>query len=247
MTDYRWNQLDNARGYDAAAEILHPYYREIQKVILEHLPFGHEDAGTVVDLGGGSGRLAERILQHYPRARVWVIDQSPPFLTLAQERLQRFSSRVVCVLQRLQNAWQAHVNESPQAIISMSAIHHLDATEKQQLYQQCADCLAPGGVLMNGDEVRPEDDGDYLALCRRWAEYMHRQMDKGRVPASLHDALLGWEARNVVQFGAPRGSGDDCHETAHAHLEYFRLSGLDDAAVVWRKDLWSVLFGRKPS
>ncbi len=135
MTDYRWNQLDNARGYDAAAEILHPYYRAIQDVLLEHLPLGSEDTVTVVNLGGGSGKLAERILASYPRASVWVIDQSESFLTLARERLARFGGRAVCVVERLQKSWSARLKGSPRAVVSMSAIHHLDATEKRQLYR----------------------------------------------------------------------------------------------------------------
>jgi hypothetical protein len=56
MTDYRWNQLDIARGYDAAAAVVHPYYHVVQDVILEHLPLALTKTGVVVDLGG-----AERI------------------------------------------------------------------------------------------------------------------------------------------------------------------------------------------
>jgi trans-aconitate methyltransferase len=73
VTDYRWNQTNNARGYDAAAEFVHPYYHAIQDVVLEHLPLQHEDPATIVDLGGGSGRLAERILDRFPHTTVWVI------------------------------------------------------------------------------------------------------------------------------------------------------------------------------
>lgn len=245
MTDYRWNLLDNARGYDAAADILHPHYRVIQDVLLDRLPLGSDDTGIVVDLGGGSGRLAKRILERYRRATVWIIDQSQSFLTLAQQRLERFGERALCVVERLQNSWSTQVTGSPHAIVSMSAIHHLNPVEKQQLYRQCADCLAPGGVLMNGDEIRPQHDVDYLAQCRNWAQHMHRQMDSGRIPEQLHEALLGWEARNVGQFGTPRRSGDDCHETADTQLEYYRRAGLEDTAVIWQEELWGVLFGRK--
>ena len=134
--------------------------------------------------------------------------------------------------------------KAPQAIVSMSAIHHLDPGVKRFLYQRCAECLAPGGVLMNGDEVRPESDDRYLAECRRWAEHMHHEMDRGQIPEPLHVALLGWEARNVGQSAAPRVSGDDCHETADMQLQYFQHAGLRDARLVWQRDLWAVLFGR---
>ena len=91
--DYRWNELDNARGYDQAAEHVHPYYREVQQAILDHLPSDAAESGWVVDLGGGSGRLAERILNRWSDVHVCVIDQSQPFLTLAAERLAGFGER----------------------------------------------------------------------------------------------------------------------------------------------------------
>lgn len=70
--------------------------------------------------------------------------------------------------------------------------------------------------------------------------------DSGRIPELLHSALRGWEARNVGQFGAPRVSGDDCHETASTQLEYFRRAGLTATRVIWQRDLWAILCGRKP-
>lgn len=246
MSDYRWNQLDNARGYDFAAEHVHPHYREIQDVILNSLPISQDDAGLVVDLGGGSGRLAERLLDRFPKSHVWVIDQSEAFLTLARERLCRFGFRGVCHQARLQDDWCRVLPEAPAAIVSMSAIHHLDPAEKQGLYRQCADSLRSGGVFLNGDEVRPADDADYLAVCQRWASHMHRVMETGFVPELLHSALLGWEARNVGQFGLPRVSGDDCHETSGAQFRYFIDSGLTAPSAIWQRELWAVLSGTKP-
>jgi len=244
MTNDRWNQLDNARGYDVAAEHVHPFYREIQDVILNLLPLT-EEPQLVVDLGGGSGRLAERILERWPGVRVRVIDQSEPFLTLARKRLERFGGRAAFQQARLQTDWSRELSAAPRAIVSMSAIHHLDPAEKQQLYQQCADCLTPGGILLNGDEVRPESDEDYLAECCRWAEHMHQVIVAGLIPEPLQATLRGWETRNVEQFGTPRVSGDDCHETADTQLGYFTASGLSDTRAAWQKELWAVLVGRK--
>lgn len=247
MPDYRWNQLDNARGYDAAAEFIHPHYVEIQNVILNSMPFPADAAATVVDLGGGSGRLAERLLGRFPNARVWVIDQSEAFLALARERLCRFGFRGSCHRARLQDDWHRVLPEAPAAIVSMSAIHHLDPAEKQRLYQQAADSLRPGGVLLNGDEVRPADDAEYLAACQRWVAHKRRMMDAGKIPEIIHEALRGWAARNVGQFGSLRVSGDDCHETAAAQLGYFTAARLTNTHAPWQHELWAVLSGTKPA
>ena len=50
MADYRWNELDNARGYDQAAEYVHPYYRDRYDYAGEDFPVAHEAYGRIVSL-----------------------------------------------------------------------------------------------------------------------------------------------------------------------------------------------------
>lgn len=245
MAEYRWNQLEMARAYDQAAEYVHPYYRDIQDVIVDCLASHVDQAGWIVDLGGGSGHLAERILATWPNCKVCIVDQSQAFLTLAAERLGRFGDRAVCLQMRLQDDWARQLPAAPRAIVSMSAIHHLDPAEKQALYAQAAHCLPPGGILLNGDEVRPERDEDYLAECRRWAEHMQRVMEERLIPDCLCEGLRAWITRNVDQFGGPRTSGDDCHETIDAQLGYCPAAGLNGGQAIWQRDLWAVLFAQK--
>lgn len=245
MAGYRWNQAELAAGYDAAAEFIHPHYLELQDAILELLPFDCEAEFLLVDLGGGSGRLAERFLARFPQAEAIVVDQSPAFLEIAERRMKGAAGRGRCLQSRLQDDWISRLPRVPAAIVSMSAIHHLLPEEKRELYARCAAALAPGGVFLNGDEVRPEAEADYLAICRTWVNHMHRVIAAGLIPAPMCDALRKWEERNVKQFGQPRVSGDDCHETLDAQLAYFRDGGFSRADAPWRKPLWAVLRGIK--
>jgi SAM-dependent methyltransferase len=245
MAEYRWNQSDLAAGYDKSAEHVHPHYLELQDTILDLLPFPRDAAVLLVDLGGGSGRLAERFLSRFPAARAVVVDQSDAFLEIANTRMAGAAGRGSCVQSRLQEDWLSKLPSAPAAIVSMSAIHHLSPEEKQTLYRRCSDALAEGGVLLNGDEVRPERDEDYLAECRTWAAHMRRVVDEGVIPLPMGDALRKWEERNVTQFGQPRQSGDDCHETIAAQLGYFREGGFAVADAPWHKQLWAVLRGVK--
>ena len=100
---YRWNTSTAAEAYDAAAPVIHPYYEKVQDEILGLLPFGAEEVFELVDIGGGSGRLAERVLERFAGARVTVVDQSAPFLALAERRLARFAPRAAFVQCRLQD------------------------------------------------------------------------------------------------------------------------------------------------
>src|SRR5437660_2579813 len=158
----------------------------------------------------------ERILDCWPKCQGVVVDQSEPFLALAERRLARFGRRATCVLSPLQADWHSHLPGAVSTSVSMSAIHHLEPAEKQTLYARCFDLLTPGGVLLNGDEVRAADDAEYLARLSAWADHMRSQMKAGTIPASFHEGLHGWIDRNVTGFGQPKKSGDDCHETVDA-------------------------------
>ncbi len=245
MNTYRWNVSGPATGYDAAAEYIHPHYLEIQDVILAAIPFKETALFTVVDAGGGSGRLVERILDRFPQARGLIIDQSEPFLGLAERRLDRFGSRAARYHVRLQDDWPTTLDCEIHVIVSMSAIHHLDADEKREFYDRAFQSLAVGGIFINGDEVRLCDAGAYLSALRAWSEHMQRMMATGFVPDAMHEMINGWIHRNVDCFGQPKTSGDDCHETVDAQLRYLTDTGFVSADIVWQKDLWSVFCGTK--
>lgn len=245
MGEYRWNVAELAAGYDAAAPHIHPHYFEIQNVILNHLAREPRHNQSVVDIGGGSGRLVERILEREPRGRARIVDQSSAFLALAERRLARFGDRCTLQTARLQEHWDVELAEPPTAIVSMSAIHHLDPMEKQQLYRRCHDRLAPGGIFMNGDEVRPPDDSQYLACCRAWSVHMRNLAEAQLVSEPMRQALMQWEVRNVHHFGTPRVSGDDCHETIAVQLDYLRTAGFAKVSVVWERAMWGVLYARR--
>jgi tRNA (cmo5U34)-methyltransferase len=240
--NYRWNATDNAAGYDASAQAVHPFYLEIQTQVLACLP---AECPLLVDLGGGSGRLVERFLERWPTGKAVVVDQSEAFLELAARRLARFGNRGTCIQSRLQDAWDAKLPGPASAVVSMSAIHHLEPAEKAALYGRCGALLSAGGMFVNGDEVRPADEASYRRELETWAAHMRRGIEDGSVDPRVHGALRSWIERNVTRFGDPKRSGDDCHETLDMQLEYLRAAGFSDVKCVWQQALWAVLYSRK--
>lgn len=245
MAQYRWNQADLAEEFDRAAEFIMPHYLAEQDAILRLLEEAGATRGLIVDAGGGSGRLAERILERFPETTVLVVDQSTAFLEIAARRMARFSQRGAVHVARLQDDWFAALPTPPTAIVSMSAIHHLEPAEKRELYQRCFAALAPGGVLLNGDEVRDPDSSVYKQHMLDWSAWKHQQIAAGRLSDAMAENWRRWEERNIVNFGAARKSGDDCHETVAAQLDYFRAAGFRQADAPWQAAMWTVLRGIK--
>jgi cyclopropane fatty-acyl-phospholipid synthase-like methyltransferase len=242
---YRWNTSGAAEAYDAAAPVIHPYYEKVQDEILGLLPFGAEEAFDLVDIGGGSGRLAERVLEQFALAHVTVVDQSEPFLALAERRFARFAPRATIVQSRLQDDWAAELKASPNVIVSTSAIHHLEPTEKRALYVKCYAALEPSGMFINGDEYRPESDAALEALLEEWSIHMSSAIAEGRIPESFRATLDFWKDRNINRFSEPKKSGDDCHETLATQVGYLNDAGFGEVAATWGEKLWAVVVARK--
>lgn len=240
MTVYRWNTNEAARAYDAAAEYIHPCYVEIQDQILHLLCQRSDDAPLVVDAGGGSGRLMERILEQLPHAEGVLFDQSEPYLALSAERLSRFGSRATLVQHRLQDDWGQALPRPASAIVSMSAIHHLDPREKQALFARSRENLVPGGAFINGDEIRQDSEDTYLAELKRWAQHMQQGLAAGRIPTAFSEMVSNWKRRNIDQFGGVKQSGDDYHETVEVQLDYLRAAGFADAKITWQQKMWAI-------
>jgi tRNA (cmo5U34)-methyltransferase len=61
----------------------------------------------------------------------------------------------------------------------------------------------------------------------------------------MGEILDYWRDKNIARFGQSKQSGDDCHETVEAQLDYFRKAGFSSADCPWQKQMWALLRGRK--
>lgn len=245
MSKNRWNEADLAHGYDLAAHLIHPWYEVLQAQLLHGVATLHEPQPHVIDLGAGSGRWAVRFLNEFPGGRITLVDRSAPFLELARARLSHDRATLVC--SALQDDWTLAVPRPAHAIVSMSAIHHLESHEKRRLYQRCFDSLTPGGLLLNGDEIRPSTQAEYLSVMQAWAGHMRSLINAQKVTPAMAQGLEKWCERNIERFEEPRQSGDDCHDTAETQLAMLREIGFVEVDLVWSEGLWGCLYGRKPA
>ncbi|HWF49568.1 MAG TPA: class I SAM-dependent methyltransferase [Solirubrobacteraceae bacterium] len=136
------------------------------------------DVSRVLELGTGTGETARRVLARHPRAALVGIDAGAEMLARARAALP--PARVDLRLGRLEDL----LPEGPfDLVVSVLAVHHLDGPGKADLFVRAAAVLAPGGRLVLGDLVIPDDpadavtpiDGEYdtpssVADQRRWME-----------------------------------------------------------------------------
>jgi tRNA (cmo5U34)-methyltransferase len=129
-----------------------PAYDELQEHVAAASGTG---AQRILELGTGSGQTALRVLARHPQARLTGIDASGDMLAAARAVLP--ADRVELREARLEDPLPAGPFD---AVVSALAVHHLDAGGKRDLLRRVAAVLAPGGRLVLGDVVVPEDPAD---------------------------------------------------------------------------------------
>jgi tRNA (cmo5U34)-methyltransferase len=135
--DFEWNP-------DTYLEEMHweiPGYDELQDAVARRAR-----GTTVLELGTGTGETAARVLARNPGARWTGIDASEAMLAHARERLPGADLR----LQRLEDP----LPEGPfDLVVSVLAVHHLDADGKRDLFTRLSRLTR---TFVLGDVVVPE-------------------------------------------------------------------------------------------
>jgi SAM-dependent methyltransferase len=121
---------------------------------------------NVLELGLGPGYMARHILEHQQTLHYEALDFSTVFFEVAKRTLGRLESRVTFINADLMDqSWPTRLSRSPQAIISTWALHDLGSQQAvADVYARCFETLPKGGILVNGDFVKPDGTAwDYEA------------------------------------------------------------------------------------
>ncbi|MGO9974537.1 MAG: Sua5/YciO/YrdC/YwlC family protein [Solirubrobacteraceae bacterium] len=142
----------NPASYAAMIREDIPVYEEMQDVLAAR---SGKDARRILELGTGTGETARRLLARHPQAKLVGIDQSASMLAAAREALPDHT--VALIVQSLQDALPVGPFD---VVASALCVHHLDGTEKADLFARIRVVLTPGGRFVLADVVVPEDRAD---------------------------------------------------------------------------------------
>jgi tRNA (cmo5U34)-methyltransferase len=212
-----------ARDYDGYITHFVPYYREQNEVMMTMLAFEGTERIRALDLGAGTGVLAEGVLRRFPLAEVRVYDLADAMLDAARERLEKFENRVT--FQRGDFS-RDDFGIGYDLILSGLSIHHLEDREKRRLYRQIFLALNHGGQFLNRDIIRGATDRLDEIYIRLWRDY---------VRASGED-----DAALMERFRA-----EDRPASVEDQLEWLRRAGFVDVGCHWQRMNYAVFGGRK--
>jgi L-threonylcarbamoyladenylate synthase len=127
-------------------------YDELQRELVDA---SGAAARRILELGTGTAATATRLLEHHPDAILVGVDTSAGMLEAARARLP--AERVQLRLGQLEDA----LPEGPfDLVASALAVHHLDGSQKAELFTRIHGVLARGGRFVLADVVVPDDPAD---------------------------------------------------------------------------------------
>ena len=153
-------------AYDAAIRTFIPGYAEALTRAASEI------AGVrpilVLDLGTGTGALAEALLAHNRVGAVEALDIDPEMLAQARLRLTRFGTRA----RVRRGSFEAPLPPCD-AVATSLALHHMPTmARKRTLYARIYRALRPGGVFVNADVAISAHPVAREETYRRWVTHL---------------------------------------------------------------------------
>jgi tRNA (cmo5U34)-methyltransferase len=184
-----------ATTYDAGRRKLIPEFDAFYGAAIDVVTLRPPAVRThrVLDLGAGTGLLAERVAAAVPDTTITLVDASADMLGLAPERLGAAWSRAEAVVADFTGELPAGPFD---AVVSALAVHHLTDDAKRALFGRIHDMLTPGGVFVNAEQVAgptPSLDASYRTV---WDAQTRA---RGATDADLAEAAV----RMAVDICAP--------------------------------------------
>lgn len=185
--------------------------------------------GPVLDLCCGEGLLTAALLATLPGQRVLAYDGSPSMLATTAGRAaapDRLTTRRIALEQRDWRRFEAPLR----AVVSSLAIHHLDGTGKRQLFQDLQAALAPGGVFVLADVIRPARPVGEAIAAELWDAAVRQRAQ------ALDGTLAGFEAFEAARWNHFRHGGADEIDkpsTLLEQLDWLRTAGFTDLDLHW--------------
>ena len=209
------------RDYDAMIRTFIPNYEDMLDEAASALRLVRRRSPVIVELGIGSGALAQRCVAVSPQARVIGLDVDSDILALARRRL---GPR----LTTLSGDFLAASLPTCDAVVSSFALHHVRTrARKAGIYRRCFRALRPGGLFVTADCCVATDQRQRVRDREAWRAHLERTYR----PTRAEGFLRAW-------------AKEDVYFSLAAEVDLLERAGFS-VDVRWRRRSFAVVVGRK--
>jgi ubiquinone/menaquinone biosynthesis C-methylase UbiE len=126
--------------------------------------FEHVKGGWILDLGCGSGLVAQMMLDKSADARVFGLDSSAAMLGIAKDRLGRYGDRIELAEGDLTALDRVDAPANCSAVIAVQSLHHLEEAQYRTAVRWTFEHLAPRGWFFIIDRLAIPSETLYSAF-----------------------------------------------------------------------------------
>jgi len=215
-----------APDFDRLITALIPGHGEMVHTLVRVLPFEASTPIRVIDLGCGTGTVAQAVLRAFPTAHVTCVDIAAPMIANARAKLTGFEQveYVVADFQAIE------LPGAYDAVVSSLALHHLNTDDdKRALYARIYNGLNPGGVFFNADVVLGSSEVLQRVYLAQWRAFMQRSVSQ----------------EDIDGMWMPRYEAEVRPAPLVDQLTWLTTIGFRDVDVVWKYYNFAVYGGRR--
>jgi tRNA (cmo5U34)-methyltransferase len=215
----------SATDYDRIIRTFIPGYEEMLSTIAWWLSQTIPEDGRVVELGGGTGALAEAVLTKMPKIRIELWDIDRKMLAVAQERLRKFGDRVT-----LREKSFTEKLDQCDGVLATLSLHHIPTLDaKRAVYGNVFQALSARGIFLNGDCAMDDTEPAHTVMLQYWLDFMAKH------------GISESEARKHFSEWAR----EDTYQPLFDELTALAQAGFRRPEVYWRKGPFAVYGGVK--
>ena len=198
-----------------------PHYNDLIDAAAAAVGVVARTAPAVVDLGTGSGTLAQRILRVRPKARLIGIDADAAMLATASRRLRGN-------IQTIEGNFERTRIPRCDVVSASFSLHHIPTgRRKAAIYKHCFQSLRPGGMFVSADCYLASSAVLRTHHREAWLNHLQRAYTRKKAESFLRT----W-------------AKEDVYFTLDREIELLKEAGFS-VEVMWRKDGFAVIVGSK--
>ena len=158
----------NRKADENAYDSVHLTMMGNKTPMIDLLPEGTK---RVLDLGAGTGLELIPLFERFPDVRVTAVDVAEEMLNQLSKRDFADKVEIICG-----DFFDVDFGSGFDAMISTSALHHFEESDKARLYATVFESLRPGGLFINSDKcaaTQEEQDYAFRELAEEPNKYAH--------------------------------------------------------------------------
>jgi tRNA (cmo5U34)-methyltransferase len=217
-------EAESARSYGSNMAQWIPDFEYAHQLLLDSLRLHSPSNGDVLELGAGSGRVSQMLLNTIRDMKLVLVDISPNMLEAAEQRLQQEESRCRYVVHDIFDAELEFPAASFDSVVSVFTICHARGIDVyQRLYERLYRWLKSPGYFVCYDHVA----GDTTALT------------------ALN--VLGWyqllvnnQSTELAKEGVISTYQEDSPLSLRQHLSLLTAAGFSSVDVLYKRDIFAI-------